>query len=349
MAYTTINKSTDYFNTKLHTGNGSTQSITGVGFQPDFTWIKDRSGGNDHQIVDSVRGATKAVSSNRDDSNTFTDGLTSFDSDGYTLGLNTRYNGSSTNYVGWNWLAGTTSGIATDAESDITPTGYSFNQTSGCSIVTYTGTGTSAEGVPHGLGAKPKWYMVKRTDTTGSWQVYTQPNLDVSNATKYLRLNATDAEATNTNRWQGYQPDATNFYLGNSTEVNASGGTYVAYVFAEKQGYSRIGKYTGNGNADGPFIYTGFRPSFVLIKEINGADIWAMYDDKRLGYNVANYVLESNNSGAEGAQSGRFELLSNGFKITYNWTPTNTSGQSYIYLAFGQSLVGSNNVPCTAR
>ena len=167
-------------------------------------------------------------------------------------------------------------------------------------------------------------------------------------ATKGMYLNLTNAEQTHTN-WNNTTPTSTVFSIGSDDQVNGSSGNYIAYCFAEKTGYSKFGTYIGNGSADGPFIYTGFKPAFVMIKESNGADIWAMYDNKRLGYNTANYVLEANNNGAEGTQSDRFELLSNGFKITYNWTPTNTSGQTYIYMAFGQSLVGSNNVPCTAR
>ena len=351
MAYSSITKPSDYFNTKLWTGNGTDNNgITGVGFQPDWVWLKQRDGTNWHTSFDSVRGATKRVFTNSDElQDTSAASLKSFDSDGFTLGTSLGVNGNNNTYVAWSWLGGTTSGISTDAESDITPTGYSFNQTSGCSIVTYTGTGTSGEGVPHGLGAKPKFYMVKRTDTTGSWQVYTQAKLSVSNATKYLRLNANDAEATGNNRWNGWQPDATNFYLGNSTEVNASGGTYVAYVIAEKKGYSRISKYTGNGNANGIFAYTGFKPAFVLVKRTDLSQGWILWDNKRPGYNLTNQSLTASESGAE--ETGRtFDMLSNGFKIRSSDGIMNGSGDTFIFMAWAKApLVGSNNVPCTAR
>lgn len=352
MAYSSITKPEDYFNTKLYTGNGSTQSITGIGFQPDWVWIKGRGAATSHQLYDAPRGVTKRlISQNDSGQDTATNGLTAFDSDGFSLGTDGSSNGSSATYVAWNWLGGTTSGIATDAESDITPTGYSFNQTSGCSIVTYTGTGTSGEGVPHGLGAKPKFYMVKRTDTTGSWQVFTQPQINTSNATKYLRLNSSDAEATNTNRWNGWQPDATNFYLGNSTEVNANGGTYVAYVFAEKQGYSRISKYTGNGNADGIYAYTGFKPAFVLVKRTDLSQGWILWDNRRPGYNLTDLSLTGNESGAE--ETGRtFDILSNGFKLRSADTATNASGSTYFYMAFAENPLVVNvsgGLPATAR
>jgi hypothetical protein len=350
MAYTTIDKASSYINAKLHTGNGSTQSITGVGFQPDLTWIKDRSGGNDHQLVDAVRGATKAVSSNRNDSATHTDGLTSFDSDGYTLGSNTRYNGSSTNYVGWNWKANG-SGSA-NSDGTITTTATSANTTSGFSIVSYTGNGTSGATVGHGLGAVPTWILVKRTDTTGSWQLYSAQ----SGSDKYAILNSTGAFSTGTNRWNDTDPTSSVFSLGNSTEVNANGGTYIAYVQANKPGYFQYGLYQGNGNADGRFVYTGGRPKFILIRPNINTKAWVIYDDKRDGINggstftYANKILYPNAETQESTiGTYQFDILSNGFKIRETNNLLNGNGNSYNYWVWMQSAVGSNNVPCTAR
>ena len=355
MAYSSITKPEDYFNTKLYTGNGSTNAITGVGFQPDWLWIKCRSFANGHALFDANQ-ATNSVSTETDSAQAdrANDGFTSLDSDGFTLngnGSGGRQNVSGRTYAAWCWTGGTTSGISTNGDTTITPSSYSFNQTSGFSVLKYTGNGTSGAGVAHGIGAKPQFYIVKRLDTTGSWQVFTQPNINTSNATKYLRLNATDAEATNNNRWNGYQPDTTNFYLGNSTEVNASGGTYAAYVFANKKGFSKLGSYTGNGNADGTFVYTGFKPSFVLVKRTSDTQGWVIWDNKRPGYNLTNQSLTANESGAE--ETGRtFDMLSNGFKIRDTNTATNASGSTYIYMAFAENPLVANvngGLPATAR
>ena len=189
MAYTTINKSSDYFNTKLYTGNGSTQSITGVGFQPDWTWIKNRDTTTNHVAYDAVRGQTKRLEPNTTDAeDTKSNGLTSFDSDGFSVGSANENNNNGQNIVSWNWKAGTTSGQATNSYSTITPTSISFNQTSGFSIVKYTGNGTAGAGVPHGLNAKPQMIFVKKTNGSTDWMVFVQPNINTSNATKYLKL-----------------------------------------------------------------------------------------------------------------------------------------------------------------
>ena len=350
MAYTTINKSTDYFNTKLYTGNGSTQSITGVGFEPSFTWYKERTSTDYHTLQDAVRGVGKRLFSNVTDAqDTSTSSITSFNSDGFSVGNNSGTNQNGQPYVSWNWKAGTTSGIATNAETDITPTAYSFNQTNGFSIVKYTGTGTSGEGVPHGLNAKPQMIIVKRLNANESWQVFTQPNINTSNATKYLKLDANNAEATSNSRWNGWQPDTYNFYLGNDDSVNASGGTYIAYVFAAKTGFSKIGSYTGNGNANGPFIYTGFKPAFVLHKKSSAADDWNIFDNKRNPHNVVDKYLIPNSNGAEGTSTNR-DFLSNGFKIKSSSNYVNQSGQTFFYMAFAEApLVGTNGVTAKAR
>ena len=366
MAYTTINKSTEYFDTKLYSGNGATgsgQTITGLNFKPDMTWVKSRNTTDGHTLQDAARGfglTTKLSpydNSAQNDSNGGSYGNYGYQSaatsNGFTMVAGSvpgQNNKSGNTYSSFNWKAGTTSGIATDGNSTITPSSYSFNQTNGFSVITYTGNGTSGAGIPHGLNKKPQFYIVKRLDTTGSWQVFTQPNINTSNATKYLILNDTNAEASNTNRWNGYQPSTTNFYLGNSTEVNASGGTYVAYAFANIKGFSKVGSYIGNGSADGPFIYTGFKPGWLLIKKTSAAgNGWFQMDTKRDLANPNSTFFQLNLTNAETA-SDRMDILSNGFKPRYNWGIINDTSATYIYMAFAEApLVGTNNVPCTAR
>jgi hypothetical protein len=350
MAYTTINKSTDYFNTKLYTGTTNAQSITGVGFQPDMTWIKVRSASAYHVIQDAVRGATGtdtySLITNAEAGDN-TDAITSFDSDGFSLGTdaNDRSNYSGQTHVAWNWKANGQG--SSNTAGSINTTYTSVNTTAGFSISKYTGNGTGGATIGHGLGSVPHMYIVKRLDAGSSnWHVYHQG----IGATKGIRLNLTNAENT-TDIWQDTAPTSSVFSLGSSVDVNASGGTYIAYCFAEKTGYSKFGSYTGNGNADGTFVYTGFKPNWVMIKETSGVGGWRIFDNKRPGYNEP-YALLADNSDAEtetGASRNKIDQLSNGFKLRFQYNDTNGAGGSYIYMAFGQSLVGSNNIPCTAR
>ena len=346
MAYTTINKSSLHFNTKLYTGNGSTGNAqTGVGFQPDWVWIKDRGSSGDHALHDAVRGATKRLDSNTNDAEaTVSEGVQSFDSDGFTVGNAGNYNSSSGTYVAWNWKAGTTSGLS---GGTITPTGYSINATSGFGIYKYTGNGTSGATIAHGLGKVPTMIMVKRLDSSPEWQIY---NTGMGNG-KWIEL-TTGAQQTGTSRWNDTSPTNTLFYLGNDSDVNYNGGTYVAYVFCNVPGYSKMGSYIGNGSADGTFIYTGFKPAFILTKKSSGSGTgWGIFDNKREGAyfgNPTKAVLQPDTSGAE-FNTDRIDVLSNGFKWRYDWNFVNNSGNTYIYMAFGQTLVGSNNTPATAR
>ena len=345
MPYTTIDKPTDYFNTVLWSGNSSTQSITGVGFQADFVWIKDRSGGNDHQILDSVRGATKALSSNRTDLNTFSDGLTSFDSDGYSLGNNTRYNASGSNYVGWNWLAG---GTASSNSDGSTTSSVSANTTSGFSIVKFTGTG-SATTLGHGLGAVPKWILVKTLDRTENWVVYHVGNDASAPEDKSIRLDGTNAVQDNSGHFNDTAPTSSVFSVGNGAGVNPSGEDQIAYCFAEKKGYSKFGTYKGNSNADGPFVYTGFKPSFIIGKVSSDTNDWFMFDNKRSTFNAVDDSLFPNKSDAE-STSHVIDFLSNGFKIRDSDGTVNSTGNTYIYMAFAESpFVSSTGIPTTAR
>jgi len=341
MAYTTIDKPSDYFNTKLYTGNGGTQSITGVGFQPDWVWIKSRTEGYGHSLFDAVRGVTKAIASEGTGAEyTFATGLTAFGSDGFTLGSGTVVNNNSQNHASWNWKAGGSASSNTDGS--ITST-VSANTTAGFSIVSYTGTGSSAT-VGHGLGVAPKFMIIKNRSDATNWNVYTTV---IDGSMDYLYLNLTDAKGNSS----ASLPTSTLLNLTASNDVNGSSDNMIAYCFAEKQGYSKFGSYTGNGNADGTFVYTGFKPAFVLLKNANGTYNWNIQDNKRDPYNPVQGHLAPNNSAAEADSSSYYvDFLSNGFKIRNNLAVWNGSGNTLIYMAFAESpFVTSTGIPTTAR
>ena len=341
MAYTTINKHTDYFNTKLYTGNGSTNAITGVGFQPDMVWCKARSYNDDHTITDVVRGNTKALYPNNTNAEaTSSNRLTAFGTDGFTLSNSGDVNSNSSTYTSWNWKAGNSQG-SSNTDGSINTTYTSVNTTAGFSISTYTGTGSNAT-VGHGLGVAPSLVLVKVLSTGNVWCMYNK----ALGPTHYLQFDTSSA-VDNAAYWNDTAPTNNVFSIGTASGVNTSGATYVAYCFAEKTGYCKVGKYSGNANANGNFIYTGFKPSFIILKGANSEN-WSMYDNKRLGYNADNNTLHTNTNDAE-ATSDDIDILSNGFKIRRATGLLNDSGVEYYWTAFGQSLVGSNNVPCTAR
>jgi hypothetical protein len=332
MAYSTIPKGSLYMNTKLYTGTGSSQSITGVGFQPDFTWIKTRNDTQAHNLIDVVRGVTKTLECNEANAQ-FTDanGLTAFGSDGFTVGSSGGVNGSGDTLASWNWKETATAGF---------------------DIVSYTGTG-SAKTVAHSLSAIPQMIIVKRyNDGTASWMVYHQ---NLGN-TKYLSLDTTAAEDTLA-VWNNTTPTSSVFSVGTDQRVNANGASYIAYCFAEKQGYSKFGSYNGNGNADGPFVYTGMKPAFVIYKAWagpNSADNWEMVDNKRSPFNGIENVLYPNLANAEGTGvTTRMDMLSNGFKMRTSGSDYNGSGVSYIYMAFAENpfvaTSGTSAIPVTAR
>ena len=347
MAYTTINKSTDYFNTVLYTGNGGTNAITGVGFQPDLVWIKDRDATGYHFWTDAIRGVTKTLFSNTNGAEgTEVTGLTAFGTDGFTVGNHSNINTSGRNIVSWNWKANGQGSSNTDGSINTTYT--SVNTTAGFSISTYTGNGTAGATIGHGLGVVPKMIIVKnKTHAGGNWVVYHE---SLGN-TKAVYLDLTDASGT-AGAWNNTSPTSSVFTVNDANALNGSGGReYVAYCFAEKKGYSKFGSYTGNGNDDGTFVYTGFKPAFVMVKATSATSDWNIMDDKRaVSFNPNTKELYANSSGAEatGGETIR-DYLSNGFKLRGTSGGTNGNGVSYIYMAFGQSLVGSNNVPCTAR
>jgi len=356
MAYTTINKSTDYFNTLLYTGNGaSPRSITGVGFQPDFLWIKNRTGGTayEHRLMDAVRGSNKVLHTSQNSAQNSEEYYTvgSFDSDGWTgrngTGSNQAITGGNDNgytFVAWNWLAGGGQG-SSNTDGSINTTYTSANTTAGFSISQYTGTGSNAT-IGHGLGAVPKMIIVKNLDQNDDWYVY-----HVSRgATKHIILNSSGTGGTNSTLWQDTTPTNSVFSIGTNNVVNTSGEKYIAYCFAEKTGYSKFGSYTGTGDAtESPFIYLGFKPAFFLAKETTTSN-WFIKDNKRLtSFNPSNGHLYPNLNNVE-EDYADFDFLSNGIKIRHNGTDVNESGVTYIYMAFAEApLVGSNNIPCTAR
>jgi len=348
MAYTTINKSTDYFNTKLYTGTGSTNAITGVGFQPDWTWIKNRDGTDDHKTFDAVRGVTKVLKTNTTgpettDSNT----LSAFGTDGFTVGSDGGVNGNGDNFASWNWKAGTGQG-SPNTDGSINTSYTSVNTTAGFSISKYAGYG-SASTVGHGLGAAPEVIIIKSTTHTENWVMY-HKGLNPSGAGNYIYFNnaAVGGSGSNTSIFNNTAPTSSVFSVNTDGVSNGSGKSYVAYCFKEKPGYSKFGTYVGNGNADGTFVYTGFKPAFVLVKRYDGAGLsWRFFDSKR-NYNGDREFMYVNLSDSE-VGGDNMDFLSNGFKNRNTSGHQNGNGDDYIYMAFGQSLVGTNNIPATAR
>ena len=344
MAYTTINKSTDYFNTVTYSGTGSAQSITGVGFKPDWLWIKHREDVSNHKLQDVVRGSTKVIGSNETDAEaTVAQGVTSFDSDGFSLGTDVSVNGTgAAGIVGWNWLAGGNQGSSNTAGS-INTAYTSVNTTAGFSISKYTGTGSNAT-VGHGLGVVPKVVLIKNISQANNWAMY---HVSIGN-TKSIQIDTNGAPATSAAYWNNTTPTSSVFTISTGADINTSGDTYIAYCFAEKTGYSQFGSVQGNGVADGPFIYTGFAPSFVLYRR-NGTGDMYFVDNKRPGYNDNDKRLYTDTNQAEETYD-LINLYSNGFKLTNSTHAyTNDAGSTYFYLAFGQSIVGSNNIPTTGR
>ena len=344
MAYSSITKPSDYFNTKLYTGTGASNAITGVGFQPDWTWIKKRNATRDHSLFDSVRGVQKQLASNLTDAESSSANyLTSFDTDGFTVGSSSNVNASSDTYASWNWLASHTT--ASNTDGSITST-VSANTTSGFSIVSYTGTG-SAGTVGHGLNKEVDMLIVKNRDTTNGWRVYFRD----LNATKYLTLDANVASVSSSAIWNNTHPTSSVFSIGTGTSVNGSGNNLIAYCFASIKGYSKVGYYTGNANSSGPFVYTGFKPAYLFFKMQGTTAAWRVFDSKRPGYNVIDDRISPSGSGGE-ATEVTCDFLSNGFKIRTTDTAVNASGEMVNYFAIAENPLVANvsgGIPATAR
>jgi len=340
-----INKPDEYFNTKLYSGTVSSQSITGVGFQPDWVWIKYRSDIANHHLYDSVRGVQKRLNSNTTNAEaTSVNNLTSFDSDGFTIGTDNDINESGQTYASWNWLASNTT--ASNTDGSITST-VSANTTSGFSIVSYTGNSTAGATVGHGLGVAPDMMIIKnRTSSSNTWTVY---HHKLSNpATKFLGLNLSGAEDTSTTNFNSTVPSSSVITLGTDAGTNGS-TTMIAYCFAEKKGFSKAFSYSGNGSSDGSYIHLGFLPAWVLVKRTDSANAWHLFDNKRNTFNPNDRGLFPNTSDAENTGNA-IDFLSNGIKFYSADGGYNGSGGSYIGLAFASNpFVTSTGIPTVAR
>ena len=334
----TIEDGSEQFNTVTFSGTGATgNAITGLGFQPDMVWAKSRSVAANHELADIVRGTSEVLFPNLQNIQ-LTDSarFESFDSDGFTLGANSNANGSGYSSVGWAWKAngsGSSNSAGTNGAS-IAST-YSANTTSGFSIVTYSGTGSNGT-VYHGLGSVPEMMIFKtKTGAVNNWFLY-HDNSNTNPASTRMLLNLNVSRATNTTYLNATAPAANVLTVGTDSGTNLATNTYVAYVFAPVEGFSAFGSYTGNGSADGPFIYTGFRPRWVMIKRSSASDNWAIFDTSRLGYNVDNNELQPNSSLAEGS-TDFIDIVSNGFKNRNSDARCNASGSTYIYAAFAEN------------
>ena len=362
MAYSTIVKPGDYFNTKLYSGSGSASNITGVGFQPDWVWIKCRTNAVSHSLNDSVRGANKQLESNDTGAETsFTNALTSFNSDGFTVDTSGETGQSGRTYVAWNWKANGSGSANTDGTISST---VSANTTSGFSIVSYTGNGNGNSTIGHGLGATPKFIIVKNRTTTQEWGTLSDSFVSASDP-NILYLSKTSAQADDTNVW-GTSASFNNntFTVGDWNGSNQSGQSFIAYCFAEKTGYSKFGSYTGNGNADGTFVYTGFKPAFIMTKNSVYTSNWVMKDNKRSGTSALQDFGQMNPNQTENpsanlnteenkASAFAVDILSNGFKMRgVDNAGSNWDGNKYIYMAFAEEPLVANvgaSIPATAR
>ena len=331
MAYTTIDNPELYFQVKLYTGDGSTPSITLDGdedMQPDVVWIKNRDATDSHCLFDAVRGATEVLHVDTSALEaTDADTLTSFDSDGFALGADDKVNTNTENYVAWCWKESATAGF---------------------DIVTATGTG-SAHTIAHSLSAVPHLMISKeKSGSINDWRMYNHKNTSAPE-TDSIIINETSGTEDNATHWNDTAPTSSVFTVGTGSVTNRTDSTYVYYLWTEKQGFSKFGEYTGNGNADGTYVHLGFRPAFLILKRTDGTQGWLMWDNKRLGYNPDNNHLQPHDNDAFGT-ADTLDLLSNGFKIRESGAGTNASGSKFIYIAFAEApFVNSNGVPCTAR
>ena len=350
MAYTTINKSADYFNTKLYTGNGSGGTgITGVGFQPDLLWIKRRNDTNAHHLVDAVRGAGYALYPDMNNGQAASQ-ITSLDSDGFTLaGGGAAVNANSSTYASWNWKANGAGSADTSGTINST---VSANTTAGFSVVKYVGDGTGGNNtIAHGLGVAPDMVLYKNLDSARNWIVYHKS----IGATKNLYLDLDNAANTASNTFNNVAPTSTLLNVNDSVGVNESGDNHVAYCFAEKKGFSKFGSYTGNASTDGTFVYTGFKPALVIFKNSEAAEHWRMYDNKRDVSNQMFRNLLPNHASAENTTdngSEEIDFLANGFKLRSSAQQLNGNGQKLIYMAFASNPLVANvgaSIPTTAR
>ena len=346
MAYTIIDKSDDYFETKLYTGNGGTLNVTGLDFAPNWVWIKSRSSSRVHCLFDTVRGATKRLQTNEGDTEyTTSNSLTGFNSDGFSLGSYNQSNEGSANFVSWNWKAGTAVSGTTSGSGTGKAYSGSVNTDAGFSIIKYLGNGSAGHTIPHHLGAVVKMIILKRVDASSNWSTY---HVGMGNG-KSLPINESEAPTTATSFWNDTTPTSSVFTVGSISNTNSNNSSIIAYSFADVKGYSKFGSYTGNGSTNGTFVYTGFKPAWVLVKKISGSAQWQILDNKRDAYNPAITALFPDSSDAD-TTSYNTDFLSNGFKLRATTGSRNGSGSTYIYMAFAENpFVTSTGIPGLAR
>jgi len=351
MAYTTVDNPELFFQTKTYSGNSGTNAITFDGsenMQPDWIWIKARNHTYSHTLFDSVRGMTERLQTDKTDAeDTYGSAAPTANTNGFTLGNGAAINSSSYNYVSWNWKAGTsfTNDASATGVGTIDSTG-SINTTAGFSIISYSGTGTAGT-IAHGLGSTPKMIIVKVRNFATNWLVQ---HGDVA-STKVLYLDATNA-ATTDSPFNDTLPTSSVFSVKTANGINASGKTYIAYCFAEKKGYSKFFSYEGNSNSDGTFVHLGFKPAFLMVKPIDDADNWVMFDNKRhdaTNSSVSPYFFYANKNFAETTDTKLIDFLSNGFKIRASGNTVNRSS-TFIGMAFSESpFVNSSGVANNGR
>jgi len=360
MAYTTIDDPSAYFHTQLYTGDDNadraiTNDANAGDFQPDLLWLKNRDSASSHCIFDSSRLASseatlhlRGESSNAEAD--LVDKFGGFETDGFTVdGSDSDTNSDTHKFVAWQWKANGGS-RTTNAEDGNNPAGgYQANTTAGFSIVDYTGTGAAGT-MAHGLGAAPDFIMIKNRDEADDWAVYHSANT-AAPETDYLVLNETDATADDATYWNDTAPTSSVFTVATAHNVNADAEKYMAYCFTSIQGYSKFGSYTGNGDADGTFVYTGFRPKYVMWRRSNDSGGWTIWDDARDSDNEMDKYFYANTTSSEySGEALRLDFLSNGFKHRHSNSWGNGSDDTYIYIAFAeQPFVTSGGVPCTAR
>ena len=345
MAYTTIDDPSAHFTTVLSTSTGSALTID-TGFKPDWLWTKARNFARSHELHDTTRGDNKRLKSDATTAEESYSNYLAFTSTGATFGTNHNlgyHTEGATTGVSWAWKANGGSRTTFTESGDNPGGGYQANTTAGFSIVDFVGTGANGT-VQHGLGVAPRWYIVKNRDRSANWQIYHQDN----NNTHFIKLNESGAKIDNHEIFNDTSPTSSVFSVGIDQSVNFNGEDHIAYVFAEIQGYSKFGSYTGNGSTDGAFVYTGFSPAWVMVKRTDSGNNWHMHDNKRVTHNSNDKTLYANLSNVEATED--FDMLSNGFKLRESGGGYNASGGTYIYMAFAEHpFVSSKGVPTTAR
>ena len=349
-AYTTIDKPSDYFNTVLWTGNDTdNRIISGVGFSPNWVWIKARNNADAHYLVDTVRGSTKVIFSDSSSAeDTRVSAVKSFYQEGYILGQEAQVNRNGGTFVSWNWLAA--NGTASNSNGNITST-VSASATAGFSIVKWTGNNSGSATVGHGLGTIPNVVLIKKLDGTSNWG-FKHSSFASGAMAPFNTVDAPSNRNGSTNGGIGNLTSSSTFgfIAGGAGTPSENNGSMIAYCFSERKGYSKFSSYTGSGNADGPFVYTGFKPAYVLVKAMSGSASYTVLDNKRNPFNPMGKGLFPDSAQAEYDYTNRRDYYSNGFKIRNTSSAENSSGTSYAYMAFAENpFVTSTGIPATAR